>query len=127
VSIAAAKRLLAAVTAWISPVRWRLNSSIGTTCAYPPPAAPPLIPNVGPWDGWRIQAKHFFPRVAPSAWASPIVVANDHWQFQLVKAYSIYYRKQYWLMECPCSCCAIYIYIHQFMWRTYLTFLLQEE
>ena len=48
VSIAAASRLLAAVIAWMSPVRWRLNSSIGTTCAYPPPAAPPLMPKVGP-------------------------------------------------------------------------------
>ena len=31
-SIAAASRLLAAVTAWMSPVRWRLNSVIGMTC-----------------------------------------------------------------------------------------------
>lgn len=30
-SIAAARRLLAAVIAWISPVRWRLNSSMGIT------------------------------------------------------------------------------------------------
>ena len=48
VSIAAASKLFAAVIAWISPVKWRLNSSIGITCEYPPPAAPPFIPNVGP-------------------------------------------------------------------------------
>ncbi len=30
-SIAAASRLLAAVMAWMSPVRWRLKSSIGMT------------------------------------------------------------------------------------------------
>ena len=40
-SIAAASRLLLAVMAWMSPVRWRLNSSIGITWEYPPPAAPP--------------------------------------------------------------------------------------
>mmetsp|Transcript_18215 Transcript_18215/g.54966 ORF Transcript_18215/g.54966 Transcript_18215/m.54966 type:complete len:222 (-) Transcript_18215:492-1157(-) len=32
-SMAAAKRLFAAVIAWMSPVMCRLNSSIGTTCA----------------------------------------------------------------------------------------------
>ena len=37
VSMAAASRLLAAVMAWMSPVRCRLNSSMGMTCAYPPP------------------------------------------------------------------------------------------
>ena len=31
-SMAAASRLLAAVMAWMSPVMWRLNSSMGTTC-----------------------------------------------------------------------------------------------
>lgn len=31
-SIWAASRLLAAVTAWMSPVKWRLNSSMGMTC-----------------------------------------------------------------------------------------------
>ena len=40
-SIAAATRLLAAEIACISPVRCKLNSSIGITCEYPPPAAPP--------------------------------------------------------------------------------------
>mmetsp|Transcript_2203 Transcript_2203/g.7246 ORF Transcript_2203/g.7246 Transcript_2203/m.7246 type:complete len:273 (-) Transcript_2203:486-1304(-) len=33
VSMAAARRLLAAVIAWMSPVRWRLNSSMGITWA----------------------------------------------------------------------------------------------
>ncbi len=46
-SIIAARRLLAAVTAWISPVKWRLMSSIGTTCARPPPVAPPFTRNTG--------------------------------------------------------------------------------
>ena len=31
----------------------RFRSSIGRTCAYPPPAAPPLIPKHGPRDGSR--------------------------------------------------------------------------
>lgn len=74
-SIAAASKLFAAVTACISPVRCRLNSSMGTTCAYPPPAAPPLMPKVGPWDGWRMQANVGRERVAPSACARPNVVA----------------------------------------------------
>ena len=39
------------VIAWMSPVKCKLNSSIGITCEYPPPAAPPLIPNVGPCEG----------------------------------------------------------------------------
>mmetsp|Transcript_13934 Transcript_13934/g.30741 ORF Transcript_13934/g.30741 Transcript_13934/m.30741 type:complete len:327 (-) Transcript_13934:299-1279(-) len=76
VSIAAETRLLAAVTAWMSPVRCRLNSSIGITCAYPPPAAPPLIPKVGPCEGWRIQATVFLPRWAPRACARPMVVVD---------------------------------------------------
>mmetsp|Transcript_3120 Transcript_3120/g.9608 ORF Transcript_3120/g.9608 Transcript_3120/m.9608 type:complete len:345 (-) Transcript_3120:385-1419(-) len=67
VSIWAASRLLAAVIAWMSPVKCRLNTSIGTTCAYPPPAAPPLMPNVGPWLGCRMQVKTRLPRCAPSA------------------------------------------------------------
>ena len=53
-SIIAASRLWAAVTACMSPVRCRLSTSIGTTWLYPPPAAPPLIPNVGPIEGCRI-------------------------------------------------------------------------
>ena len=47
----AASRLLAAPIAWMSPVKWRLRSSIGTTWAKPPPAAPPFIPNTGPTEG----------------------------------------------------------------------------
>ncbi len=38
----------------MSPVRCRFSASIGTTWLYPPPAAPPLIPNVGPIDGCLI-------------------------------------------------------------------------
>src|SRR4249919_2708460 len=45
--------LLAAETAWKSPVKCRFRSSMGTTCVSPPPAAPPLIPKIGPSDGSR--------------------------------------------------------------------------
>mmetsp|Transcript_10809 Transcript_10809/g.32811 ORF Transcript_10809/g.32811 Transcript_10809/m.32811 type:complete len:224 (-) Transcript_10809:379-1050(-) len=76
VSMAAAQRLFAAVMAWMSPVRWRLKSSIGTTWEKPPPAAPPLMPKVGPWDGWRMQVNVFLFRWAPSAWHTPMVVVD---------------------------------------------------
>ena len=72
-SMAAATRLCATEMACMSPVRWRLNSSIGTTWLYPPPAAPPLIPNVGPMLGCRMQAIALCPR-APRPWTSPTVV-----------------------------------------------------
>ena len=36
-------------------------SSIGTTCAYPPPAAPPLTPNTGPKEGSRNAIIAFLP------------------------------------------------------------------
>ena len=39
--------------AWKSPVKWRLIFSIGTTWAYPPPAAPPFMPKQGPRLGSR--------------------------------------------------------------------------
>src|SRR5580658_7876827 len=32
------------------------------------------MPKVGPWLGWRMQVKTFFPRCAPMAWLSPTVV-----------------------------------------------------
>ena len=35
----------------------KLISSIGTTWEYPPPVAPPLIPNTGPKDGSLKTAK----------------------------------------------------------------------
>src|SRR4051794_33798680 len=47
-------------------------SSIGTTCVYPPPAAPPLMPNTGPSDASRRQSATFFPR-----WPSPCVTETD--------------------------------------------------
>mmetsp|Transcript_24226 Transcript_24226/g.57737 ORF Transcript_24226/g.57737 Transcript_24226/m.57737 type:complete len:222 (+) Transcript_24226:1132-1797(+) len=75
-SMAAAHRLCAACTAWMSPQRWRLNSSIGMTWLYPPPAAPPLIPKVGPCDGWRRHAMAFLLRCAPSACVKPTVVVD---------------------------------------------------
>src|SRR5215212_4284313 len=49
----AASWLWASVTAWMSPVRCRLSASIGTTWLWPPPAAPPLMPNTGPIEAWR--------------------------------------------------------------------------
>ena len=45
-----------------------------STCEYPPPAAPPLIPKVGPCEGCLTQAKTFFLSCEPRAWLSPIVV-----------------------------------------------------
>src|SRR5699024_6614195 len=48
-----AARLFAAAIAAKSPVKWRLMSSIGTTWAWPPPAAPPFIPKTGPMLGSR--------------------------------------------------------------------------
>ena len=52
-SMNAASRLFAAVIACRSPVKWRFRSSIGTTCACPAPAAPPLTPKTGPSEAWR--------------------------------------------------------------------------
>ena len=70
-SISAHKRLFAAVIACRSPVKCKLISDMGTTCAYPPPAAPPLIPNTGPSDGSRSARHAFFP-IFESPSASPI-------------------------------------------------------
>src|SRR3954447_8001868 len=69
----AASRLFAAPMAWMSPVKWRLRSSIGTTCVMPPPAAPPLMPNTGPSDGSRRHATGRLP-IAPSPWVRPTSV-----------------------------------------------------
>src|SRR5690554_4381527 len=55
-SSSAASRLWAAVTAWRSPLKWRLMASMGTTWAWPPPAAPPFMPKTGPSEGSRRQA-----------------------------------------------------------------------
>jgi len=52
-STSAARVLFAIWMAWKSPVKCRLMSSIGTTCACPPPVAPPLIPMIGPSAGSR--------------------------------------------------------------------------
>ena len=54
-------KLFAEVIACISPVKCKLISSIGATCEYPPPVAPPLIPNTGPKDGSLNAATAFFP------------------------------------------------------------------
>ncbi len=43
-------------------------SSIGNTCEYPPPVAPPLIPKTGPSEGSRNTAVVRFPmRLRPCA------------------------------------------------------------
>lgn len=76
VSMAAASRLFAAVIAWMSPVMCRFISSMGTICEYPPPAAPPLMPKVGPWDGCRTHVNTCLPQCAPRAWHSPTVVVD---------------------------------------------------
>ena len=74
-SIIAASRLFAAPIAWISPVKCRFMSSIGTICAYPPPQAPPFIPNTGPRDGSRSAAAAFLPILrSPSARPMAVVV-----------------------------------------------------
>ncbi len=72
-SISAASRLLASPMAPKSPVKCRLMSSIGTTWAWPPPAAPPFIPNTGPSEGSRRQITAFLPMLL-SASPRPTVV-----------------------------------------------------
>src|SRR5205807_2620557 len=69
----AAIRLFAAPTAWMSPVKWRLISSIGRTWARPPPVAPPFVPKTGPRDGPRTATMPFVPRRF-RAWPRPTVV-----------------------------------------------------
>src|SRR4051794_18567546 len=71
-SMNAASMLLAAATAWKSPVKWRFRSSIGTTWVRPPPAAPPLMPKIGPSDGSR---RHRIGRLP--MWPSPCVSETD--------------------------------------------------
>ena len=74
-SITAASRLLASAMAWKSPVKCRLMSSIGTTCAWPPPAAPPFMPNTGPMEGSRNASTARWPsRLMPSAMPTEVVV-----------------------------------------------------
>ena len=72
-SIRADSRLLASAMALQSPVKWRLMSSIGTTWAMPPPAAPPVMPNTGPRLGSRRQRTAFLP-IWLSASPRPTVV-----------------------------------------------------
>src|SRR5256885_80538 len=69
----AATKLFAAPTAWMSPVKCRLISSIGRTWDRPPPVAPPFVPNTGPRDGSRTATMPFVPRRF-MAWPSPTVV-----------------------------------------------------
>ena len=71
----AARRLCAAVIACISPVKCRLMSSIGSTCAQPPPVAPPFTPNTGPKLGSLKQTMAFFPNLANDS-ASPTEVVD---------------------------------------------------
>ncbi len=71
----AASMLLAAPIAWMSPVKCRLRSSIGTTCACPPPAAPPLSPKTGPSDASRMHSIGSLP-MWPSPWVSPTEVVD---------------------------------------------------
>ena len=63
--------LCAEVMAWKSPVKCKLIFSMGSTCAYPPPAAPPFMPKHGPSEGSRRAQKALRPmRFSPKA--SPI-------------------------------------------------------
>ena len=66
----AASRLLAAPTASMSPVNPRLMSCIGSTVQLPPPAAPPLTPNIGPSEGCLRLTMAFLPSLL-----RPIAVA----------------------------------------------------
>ena len=67
--------MFAVVIACISPVKCKFISSIGATCAFPPPVAPPFIPNTGPNEGSLNANIDFFPIFAsPSAIAIDIVV-----------------------------------------------------
>ena len=65
--------MFAAPIAWKSPVKCKFISSIGTTCAYPPPAAPPFIPKTGPKEGSLSATSTFLPNLL-NASATPIVV-----------------------------------------------------
>ena len=70
----AASRLWAAPTAWMSPVKCRLMSSIGNTCERPPPHPPPFTPNTGPIDGSRMAIAVFLPRWARACPKPTVVV-----------------------------------------------------
>ena len=72
-STMAASRLWAAVTAWKSPVRCRLSTSMGMICDHPAPAAPPLMPNTGPSEGCRSTAVACRPTL-PSPCTRPTAV-----------------------------------------------------
>src|SRR5262245_17409993 len=52
-STSAARRLWAEVTAWRSPVKWRLMRAEGSSFDWPPPVPPPFWPNTGPREGSR--------------------------------------------------------------------------
>ena len=54
-------------------MKCKFISSIGTTCAYPPPAAPPFIPKTGPKEGSLSATSTFLPNLF-NASATPIVV-----------------------------------------------------
>ena len=74
-SITADNKLFAFSIAEKSPVKCKFISSIGTTCAYPPPAAPPFKPKTGPREGSRKAAIAFFPiKFKPSVKPIDIVV-----------------------------------------------------
>ena len=74
-STRAARVLFAIWIAWKSPVKWRLMSSIGTTWAWPPPVAPPLMPMIGPSAGSRSATMVRWP-ISENASARPTVVVD---------------------------------------------------
>ena len=56
-------------------MKCKFISTIGATCALPPPVAPPFIPNTGPKDGSLNVSIEFFPIfLNPSAIAIETVV-----------------------------------------------------
>ena len=58
------------------PPTLKMRAGEAATWEYPPPAAPPLIPKVGPWDGCRTHVSTRVSRCAPRAWLSPTVVVD---------------------------------------------------
>ena len=87
-------RLFAFVIASMSPVRPRERFVSGTTCARPPPAALPLMLNVGPPEGWRTQPTTFLPsRPSPSTRPSVVVVLPSPSAVGVIAVTSMYFAR----------------------------------
>ncbi len=69
----AESRLCAEVMAWKSPWKCRLIFSAGSTCDWPPPAAPPFMPKTGPSEGSREEMMARLP-MRSRPWTRPMEV-----------------------------------------------------